>query len=108
MPPLSGPLVPYEGTECQISDVLAEVRGFVVNRRRVVLIQIYNEILLTRENYIDTTSIVVNFINRDNGLRVSLGKDVFLLIFRDISNVSKMAKDQRNRYNEARETVRKA
>jgi len=58
-----------------------------------VLIQIYNKILLLRENYADAASVVVNFINQDNGLQASLGKDAFILIFKDISNVSKMAKD---------------
>ena len=68
MPLLSGSLVPYKGTIYQISNVLAEVRGFVVNWRRVVLVQIYNEILLTQENYTDTASVVVNFINYNNRL----------------------------------------
>ena len=58
-----------------------------------MLVQIYNKILLFRENYADATSVVVNFINNNSGLKASLGKDVFLLIFRDISNISKMAKD---------------
>jgi len=58
-----------------------------------VLVQIYNKILLSWENYADTTSIVVNFINNNSGLQASLGKDAFMLIFRDISNVSKMAED---------------
>ena len=87
------PLVLYEGAERQISDVLAEVRGFAVNRRRAVLVQLCDEILLSRENYADAASIVVNFINNNSGLKVSLGKDAFLLIFRDISNISKIAKD---------------
>ena len=93
MPPLSGLLVLYKGTKYQISNVLIEVKGFIVNWRCIVFVQIYNKILLTRENYVDAVSIVVNFINRDNGLRVFLKKDAFLLIFRDIFNVSKMAKD---------------
>jgi len=104
----SRPLVLYEGAERQISDVLAEVRGFAVNRRRAVLVQICDEILLSRENYADAASVVVNFVNHDSGLQASLGKDAFLSIFRDISDVSKMAEDQRNRCNEARETIRKA
>ena len=58
-----------------------------------MLIQICNKILLSQENYADAASIVVNFINNDGGLKASLGKEAFLLIFRDISNVSKMAKD---------------
>jgi hypothetical protein len=58
-----------------------------------VLIQIYNKILLSQENYADAASVVVNFINSDSGLKASLEKDAFLLIFRDISNVSKIAKD---------------
>jgi len=58
-----------------------------------VLIQIYNKILLSRENYADAASIVVNFVNHNNRLQISLGKDAFLIIFKDISNVSKMAKD---------------
>jgi len=58
-----------------------------------VLIQIYNEILLKRENYADAASVVVNFVNYNNGLQASLGKDAFLTIFKDISNVSKMVKD---------------
>ena len=41
----------------------------------------------------DTASIVVNFLNYNSGLKASLGKDAFLLIFRDISNVSKIVKD---------------
>ena len=102
---LSRPLVLYKGAKRQISDVLAEVRGFTVNQRYVVLIQICNEILLSQENYADTASIVVSFINNDSRLQASLGKDAFILIFRDISNISKMAKDQRNQYNKARETI---
>ena len=90
---LSRLLVLYKGAKRQISNILAEVRGFAVNQRRVVLVQIYNKILLSQENYADAASIVVNFINNDGGLKASLGKDAFLLIFRDISNVSKMAKD---------------
>ena len=86
-------LVLYKGAKRQISDVLAEVRGFAVNRRRAVLVQIYDEILLSRENYADAASVVVNFINNDGGLKASLGKDAFLSIFRDISDVSKMAED---------------
>jgi len=93
---LSRPLVLYKGAKRQISDVLVEVRGFAVNWHYAVLVQIYNEILLSRENYADTASIVVNFINNNSGLQASLGKDAFMLIFRDISNVSKMAKDQKN------------
>jgi len=58
-----------------------------------VLIQIYNEILLKRENYADAASIVVNFVNYNNGLQASLGKDTFLIIFKNISNVSKIVKD---------------
>jgi len=58
-----------------------------------VLIQIYNKILLKRENYVDTASIVVNFVNYNNRLQASLGKDAFLIIFKDISNISKMVKD---------------
>jgi len=58
-----------------------------------VLIQICDEILLKRENYADTASVVVDFVNHNNGLQVSLGKDAFLIIFKDISNVSKIAKD---------------
>ena len=58
-----------------------------------MLVQIYNKILLSRENYADAASIVVNFINNDGRLKASLGKDAFLLIFRDISNISKIAKD---------------
>jgi len=58
-----------------------------------VLIQIYDEILLKRENYADAASMVVNFVNYNNRLQASLGKDTFLIIFKDISNVSKMAKD---------------
>ena len=61
-------LVLYKGAKQQISDVLAEVRGFAVNWRCVVLIQICNKILLLRENYTDTASVVVNFINQDNRL----------------------------------------
>ena len=102
---LSRPLVLYKGAKRQISDVLAEVRGFVVNQHRAVLVQIYNEILLFQENYADAASIVVNFINNNSGLQASLGKDAFILIFKDISNVSKIAKDQRNRCNKARETI---
>ena len=86
-------LVLYKGAKRQISNVLAEVRGFAVNQRQAVLVQIYNEILLSQENYADAASIVVNFINNDSGLKASLGKEAFLLIFRDISNVSKIAKD---------------
>ena len=87
------PLVLYKGAKRQISNVLIKVRGFAVNWRRAVLVQIYNKILLSQENYADATSVVVNFINNDGGLKASLGKEAFLLIFRDISNVSKMAKD---------------
>ena len=58
-----------------------------------MLVQIYDEILLSRENYVDTASVVINFINYNSGLQASLGKDAFLLIFRDISNISKIAKD---------------
>jgi len=58
-----------------------------------VLIQIYNKILLKRENYADATSVVVNFVNYNNRLQASLGKDAFLIIFKDISNISKIAKD---------------
>ena len=64
----SRPLVLYEGAERQVSDVLAEVRGFAVNRRRAALVQICDEILLSRENYADATSVVVNFISYNNGL----------------------------------------
>ncbi len=38
-------------------------------------------------------SIVVNFINHNNRLQVSLKKDAFLLIFKDISNINKIAKN---------------
>ena len=93
MPPLSESLVPYKGTIYQISNILTEVKGFAVNQRHIVLVQICDEILLTQENYTDTISVVVNFISRNNRLQVSLGKDIFLLIFRDISKVSKLAKD---------------
>ena len=41
----------------------------------------------------DTASVIVNFINYNNRLQISLGKGVFLLIFRDIFNISKMAKN---------------
>jgi len=58
-----------------------------------VLVQIYNKILLSWENYADAASVVVSFINNNSGLQASLGKDAFMLIFRDISNISKMAKD---------------
>ena len=58
-----------------------------------MLIQIYNKILLLRENYVDAASMVINFVNQDNGLQVFLERDAFLLIFKDISNVSKMAKN---------------
>jgi len=58
-----------------------------------VLIQICDEILLERKNYIDAASVVVNFINYNNRLQASLGKNAFLIIFKDISNISKMAKD---------------
>jgi len=90
---LSKPLVLYKGAKQQISDVLVEVRGFVVNQYQAVLVQIYNEILLSQKNYVDTASVVVNFINHDSGLQASLEKDAFLSIFRDISNISKIAKD---------------
>ena len=86
-------LVLYKGAKRQISNVLTEVRGFTVNQRRAVLVQICDKILLSRENYVDATSVVVNFINNNGGLKASLGKEAFLLIFRDISNISKMAKD---------------
>ena len=89
----SRPLVLYEGAERQVSDVLAEVRGFAVNRRRAALVQICDEILLSRENYADAASVVVDFVSHDNGLQASLGKNTFLLIFKDIFNVSKIAKD---------------
>jgi len=58
-----------------------------------VLIQICNEILLERENYADATSVVVDFVNYNNRLQASLEKNAFLIIFKDISNVSKIAKD---------------
>ena len=58
-----------------------------------MLVQIYNKILLSQENYADATSIVVDFVNYNNRLQASLGKDAFLLIFKDISNVSKIVKD---------------
>ena len=58
-----------------------------------MLIQICDEILLERKNYIDAASVVVNFINYNNRLQASLGKNAFLIIFKDISNISKMAKD---------------
>ena len=58
-----------------------------------MLIQICNEILLKRENYADIASVVVNFINYNNRLQTSLEKDAFLIIFKDIFNISKMAKD---------------
>jgi len=90
---LSRPLVLCKGAKRQISNVLAEVRGFIVNRYYVVLVQIYTEILLSWENYADTASVVVSFIKNNSGLQASLGKDAFILIFRDISDVSKMAKD---------------
>ena len=102
---LSRPLVLYKGAKYQISNILIEVRGFAVNQRYVVLVQIYNKILLFQENYTDATSVVVNFINNNSRLQASLGKDTFILIFRDISNVSKMAKDQKNRCNKARKTI---
>jgi len=73
-----------------------------------VLIQIYDEILLERENYADAASVVVNFVNYNNGLQVSLEKDAFLIIFKDISNISKIAKDQRNQCNKAKKTIQKA
>ena len=93
MPPLSGLLVLYEGTEYQISDIFVKIRGFAVNWCHAVLVQICNEILLAWENYADTVSVVVGFINCDNRLKASLRKNAFLLIFRDISNVSTMAED---------------
>ena len=86
-------LVLYKGAKQQISNVLTEVRGFAVNQRRDVLIQIYNEILLLQENYADTASVVVDFISYNNRLQASLGKDTFLIIFKDITNISKMVKD---------------
>ena len=58
-----------------------------------MLIQICNEILLKRENYVNAASVVVNFVSHNNKLQASLGKDAFLIIFKDISNVSKMVKD---------------
>ena len=36
---------------------------------------------------------VVNFITYNNRLQTSLGKDAFLIIFKDIFNISKIAKD---------------
>ena len=102
---LSRPLVLYKGAKYQISDILIEVRGFAVNWRYAVLVQIYNKILLSWENYADTASVVVNFINNNSRLQASLEKDIFILIFRDISNVSKIAKDWRNQCNKARETI---
>ena len=90
---LSRPLVLYKGAKRQISDIFIEVRGFAVNWRWAVFIQIYDKILLLRENYIDTVSVVVDFISYDNELQALLGKNAFLLIFKDITDVSKMAKD---------------
>ena len=58
-----------------------------------MLIQIYTKSLLSWENYVDAASVVVNFINNNGGLKASLRMDAFLLIFRDISNISKIAKD---------------
>ncbi len=46
MPPLSGPLVPYKGTERQINDIFAKIKGFAVNWCCVLFIQISDEILL--------------------------------------------------------------
>ena len=58
-----------------------------------MLIQIYNKILLSQENYADTASVVVDFIKHNNRLQTSLEKNMFLTIFKDISDISKMAKD---------------
>ena len=68
MPPLSGPLVPYKGTERQINDIFAKIKGFAVNWCCVLFIQISDEILLAWENYADVANIIVNFINCNNGL----------------------------------------
>ena len=46
-----------------------------------------------KKNYVDAASVIVNFINYNNGLQASLKKDVFLSIFRNISDISKMAKN---------------
>ena len=58
-----------------------------------MLIQIYNKILLKRENYADAANVIVDFVNYNNRLQASLGKDMFLIIFKDIFNISKMVKD---------------
>ena len=39
---------------------------------------------------------VINFINYNNRLQVFLKKDIFLLIFKDIFNINKISKNQRN------------
>ena len=90
---LSRLLVLYKGAKWQISNIFTEVKGFTVNWCQAVLIQIYNKILLSWENYADTISIVVDFVNYNNGLKVSLGKDAFLLILKNIFNISKIAED---------------
>jgi len=40
----------------------------------------------------NTASVIINFLNHNNKLQVSLKKDTFLLIFKDIFNINKMAK----------------
>ena len=69
------------------------MKGFTVNQHYTVFIQICDKILLSQENYADTANVVVNFINYNNGLQTSLKKDAFLLIFKDIFDINKMAEN---------------